>query len=122
MSHHNLLQELAAQLAPVLHASNQAMYIYLDDEHKICNEKFAKLLGYGSADEWAKLDGNFPTLFVDDGSQHALIGAFQKAMQDLAASTTKVTWKKKSGGTVDTTVILVPISFKDHLFAVHFVA
>ena len=122
MSHHDLLQEFAAQLAPVLHASNQAMYIYLDDDHKVCNENFARLLGYGSAKEWAKTEGNFPTLFVAEKSQHTLIDAFQGAMQDLAASTIKVTWTKKDGGTVDSTVILVPIAYKDHLFAVHFVA
>jgi hypothetical protein len=33
-----------------------------------------------------------------------------------------VTWKKKNGGTVNTTVILVPMAYAGHLFAVHFVS
>jgi hypothetical protein len=121
-SHQDLLGELAAQLQPVLESSEQAIYMYLDDDHKVCNEKFASLLGYGSAEEWAKMKGFFPDLFVDVRSQDTLIGAFQKAMENMAASTIKVQWKKKSGGILETTVILVPISYKDHLFALHFVA
>jgi hypothetical protein len=121
-SHHDLLGELVMQLQPLLDSSQQAIYIYFDDEHKVCNEKFASLLGYGSAGEWAQMEGSFPTLFVDESSQDALIGAYQKAMQHMAASTIKVQWKKKSGGTADTTVILVPISYEGHLFALHFIA
>jgi len=121
-SHQDLLGELASQLEPVLQSSGQAIYVYFDDEHKVCNEKFASLLGYGSAGEWAQVEGSFPTLFVDENSQGTLIDAYQKAMQNMIASTNKVSWKKKSGGTVDTTVILVPISYEGHLFALHFVA
>lgn len=121
-THHDLLGELTTQLEPVLESSEQAIYVYLDDEHKVCNEKFASLLGYGSAEEWAQIKGSFPALFVDPNSQDTLISAYQKAMQSMTASTIKVRWKKKSGGTADTMVILVPISYKGHLFALHFVA
>ena len=120
-SHGDLLGELALQLQPVLEESKQAMYIYFDDEHKLCNGNFASLLEYGSAEEWAKMEGSFPPLFVDAGSQDTLIHAYQKAMNSMTASTSKVLWKKKSGGTVDSTVILVPISYKGHLFALHFI-
>ena len=121
-THHDLLAELAAELRPVLESSEQAIYVYFDDEEKICNEKFASLLGYGSAEEWAAMKGSFPELFVDMGSQSNLINAFQKAMQSSTASTITVRWKKKSGGTVDSAVILAPISYKGHLFALHFVS
>ena len=121
-THQDLLNDLAAHLQPVFESSEQGIYIYFDDEQKVCNEKFASLLGYASPDEWAKMEGSFPGLFVDTGSQGTLIDAFQTAMQDMSASTIKVQWKKKGGGTVDTTVILVPISYKGHLFALHFVA
>ena len=121
-THHDLLAELATQLEPVLESSEQAIYMYFDDEHKVCNEKFASLLGYGSAEEWAQIKGSFPVLFVDANSQDTLISAYQKAMQSMTASTIKVRWKKKSDGTADTMVILVPIAYKGHLFALHFVA
>ena len=121
-SHGDLLGELAEQLQPLLESSEQAIYLYMDDDHKVCNKHFASLLGYDSAEEWAQTEGNFPTLFVDPQSHETLIEAFQKAMQNMVASTIKVQWKKKSGGTADSTVTLVPLSYKHHLFALHFVA
>jgi hypothetical protein len=30
----------------VLDKSGQAIYLYLDDSHKVCNKKFADMLGY----------------------------------------------------------------------------
>jgi hypothetical protein len=120
-THHDLLEELAAHLQPLLESSEQGIYIYFNDEDKACNEKFAALLGYASAKEWAQTEGSFPVVFVDESSQDTLIEAFQKAMESLTASTFNVRWKKKSGGTVDTKVILAPISYRGHLFALHFV-
>lgn len=110
------------QLQPVLESSQQAIYIYFDDENKVCNENFATLLDYASTEEWAQMEGSFPSLFVDESSQDTLIGAYTHAMQTMAASTIDVRWKKKSGGTVDTTVMLVPLSYEGHLFALHFIA
>ena len=121
-SHDDLFGDLVLELQPLLESSEQGIYIYFDDALKVCNEKFASLLGYGSAEEWAQIKGSFPALFVDANSQDTLISAYQKAMQSMTASTIKVRWKKKSGGTADTMVILVPIAYKGHLFALHFVA
>ncbi len=120
-THGDLLSELAEQLEPLFEESQQAIYVYLDDGNKVCNEKFASLLGYDSAEEWAQMEGSFPALFVDESSQDTLIETFQKAMENVTASTIKVQWKKKSGETVDSTVILAPISYKGHLFALHFI-
>lgn len=121
-SHHDLLGDLVAELQPLLDESEQGIYVFLDEAHKVCNGKFATMLGYASAEEWAGTQGSFTELFVDDGSQETLVGAFQKAMQSMSASTINIGWKKKDGGTTDTTVTLVPITFKNHLFALHFVA
>jgi hypothetical protein len=121
-THQDLFGELTLQLQPLLESSQQAVYVFFDDEHKVCNKNFATLLGYDSAEEWAQMEGSFPALFVDESSQDTLIGAYQNAMQNVAASTINVRWAKKSGGTADSTVILVPLSYKDHLFALHFVA
>jgi hypothetical protein len=121
-THQDLFGELTLQLQPLLESSQQAVYVFFDDEHKVCNKNFATLLGYDSAEEWAQMEGSFPALFVDESSQDTLIDAYQNAMQNVAASTINVRWATKSGGTADSTVILVPLSYKNHLFALHFVA
>lgn len=43
-------------------------------------------------------------------------------MERLAGSSINVTWRRKTGGTVDSSVILVPVSHSGHLFALHFVS
>jgi hypothetical protein len=43
-------------------------------------------------------------------------------METGVGSTFQVVWKTKTGQTVDTTVILVPIEFENHRIALHFVS
>ena len=50
--HEHLIKELSLMLEPIFTNSPQAVYLYLDDEHKICNKQFADMLGYDSVDEW----------------------------------------------------------------------
>ena len=122
--HADLIKGFVEEQKEIFTSSEQAVYAFLDDDSRACNEKFAKLLGYASADEWMKTDtkGEFPTVFVAEKSQATLISTFQMAMEKMKASTVKISWKKKTGETVDTTVILVPVVYQGHLFALHFVS
>jgi hypothetical protein len=119
--HQELIKGISMQMKTILDHSQQAIYIYLDDIHKVCNEKFASLLGYNSAEEWAKLQDPFETL-VEQSSQEILVKSYRLAMEKYVPSSIKVTWKKKSGGTVSTSVAMVPIAFEDHIFALHFIS
>ena len=119
--HEELVSGIHEQLKEVFEKSTQGIYLYLDDTHKICNERFATLLGFKSADEWAHAVVSFEQLFAEEKSQDRLVSAYQNAMDNFAGSAIEVSWKKKSGETLDTTVILVPIAYKEHIFALHFV-
>jgi PAS domain-containing protein len=119
--HEELVRGISKQLKSILDSSQQAIYIYLDDIHKVCNGKFAALLGYKSPEEWARVEDTFTT-FVDRDSQQVLVNAYQQAMEKLIPLSIKVTWKKKTGGTVSTSVVMVPIAFDEHLFALHFIS
>lgn len=119
--HDSLIKSIAKEYGAILTNSEQGVYIYLDDSHKVCNNKFATMLGYSSEDEWAKIDTSFPDTFVADESQDALVAAFQETMEKNIGSKDKIVWKKKDGSTVDSTVVVVPISHDGHLFALHFV-
>ena len=120
--HEELIRGISEQMKSILESSEQGVYIYLDDIHKVCNKKLASLLGYRSPDEWARVEDSFPEVLVDQRSRDTLVNAYRKAMEKMVASTIEMTWKKKSGGTVDTTVVLVPIAYSGHLFALHFVS
>lgn len=119
--HDELMTAIAEEYSELLDGSEQAIYIYLDDENKICNEKFSKLLGYDSPDEWASTNESFTEAFVADKSQEKLVKTYQKAMEEGAGSKIDITWKKKNNTEVETEIILVPIVFEGHLFALHFV-
>ena len=120
--HEQLIKGISEQLKSILKGSKQAVYIYMDNSHNVCNGKFARLLGYNSSAELGKVGKSFLDAFVAPKSQKNIVNAYRDAMEKKIGSTIKVTWKKKTGGTVDTTVILVPIAYDGHLFALHFVS
>lgn len=115
------MKEVAGEYADLFEGSSQAMYIYLDDNNKICNEKFSELLGYSSPREWAETKENFTEAFVAEKSREELVNAFQSAMEEGAGSQLEITWITKAGEEVDSDVILVPVVFAGHLLALHFV-
>lgn len=119
--HDQLIQSITEEYKDILDNSGQAIYIYLGDEHKVCNKKFATLLGYSSENEWAEVKDSFPDVFVAEESQDKLITSFQDAMEKNIGSVNEIVWKKKDGSTVNTTVIIVPVSHDGHLYALHFV-
>lgn len=120
--HEELIEGLYKQLKPIFDSSHQAVYVYLDDIHKICNERFSSLLGYASAQDWVKVTEPFADTFVDEKSQEKLVTTFQNAMEKMVASKVDITWKTKDGNRVATSVILAPISYNGHLFALHFIS
>ena len=128
MNHHDNHEEMIHSFYEVqkeiFDSSTQGIYAFLDDDSRICNDSFAKMLGYGSSKEWSDVDvhESFPDAFIAEKSQQALVEAYQNAMENSVGATLAVTWKKKSGGTVDTTVILVPIMYKGHALALHFIS
>ncbi len=118
--HEELVKGLYDQMKPILDESEQPIFIYLDDNHKACNQKFAAMLGFKSPQEWAEKQG-FLEVYVTEKSRETLSTAYWKAMEKKAASTIPMTWMKKDGVTMDSTMILVPMFFKGHMFSVHFV-
>jgi hypothetical protein len=110
------------QLSDVFENSAQSIYIYLDDKHKVCNGKFAALLGYATPNEWAAVGENFPDAFVSKDSQKTLISAYQASMEKFVGSVNNISWKTKTGRDVRTSTILVPIVYEGHAMALHFVS
>jgi hypothetical protein len=120
-AHDEIIGRVRKQFDDVFEESEQSIYIYLDDVNKVCNKRFATLLGYPSPKEWAAVKENFPEAFVSRKDQSKLVSTYQKAVNSLVGSTVSITWKKRSGGEVQTTTILVPIVFEGHRMALHFI-
>lgn len=119
--HEHLIANISKEYKEILKSSKQGIYIYLDDTHKVCNAKLAKMLGYKSPKDWAAVVDDPVGKMVTKKTQKALITAFWNANKKAIGSVVDVVWNKKSGEEVKTEVILVPIIFEGHLFALHFV-
>jgi len=119
--HEELINGFYNQLKQIFDSSEQAIYLYLDDNHKVCNSKFASLLGYSSPEEWAKIENPLETN-VDKKSQQTVVSAYRDSMGKMVGSKIDAKMKRKSGSIIDTTIIMVPVAYQGHLFALHFIS
>jgi hypothetical protein len=121
-SHHeNLVNGFHSQLKQIFDESKQAIYLYLDDNHKVCNKNFALLLGYSSPEEWAKIENPLEEN-VDKNSQDVVVSAYYDATDNMLASQIDVKLKTTSGSVFDASVIVVPVAYQNHIFALYFIS
>ena len=119
--HQELIKGITAQLKPIMDKSAQAIYVYLDDTHKACNKKFADLLGYKSAMEWA--DTEAPLADVVEADQEKVIAAYENASEKMLASSLDIRLTNiKTNKPVKVNVIMVPVAYDGHVFALHFIS
>lgn len=118
--HEHLIKEVTELYRPILDNSPQAIYIYLDDAHKTCNQKFADLLGYKSIDEWVA--NETPVDDVAKSDQDKVIEAYGNASRNYKASTLLVAIKTKGGSEIDVDVIMTPFTYKNEVFVIHFIS
>lgn len=119
--HKDLVDGFYKQLKQIFDESEQAIYLYLDDNHKVCNEKFASLLGYSSPEAWAKIENPLEEN-VDKRSQDAVISAYYDATDKMLGSQIDVKLKTTSRSVFDASVIVVPVAYMNHMFALYFIS
>ena len=117
--HVELVKGIAEQMKSVLEKSEQAIYLYLDDNHKVCNKNFADLLGYKSPKAWADADAPLSDVIKED--QQSVIDAYMNASEKMVASGIDVRVKNvKTGKIVKTRMIIAPVAQDGHVFTAHF--
>lgn len=119
--HEELVKGISEQLALMLEKSKQAVYIYLDDIHKVCNERFARLLGYKSAKEWTAM--HTPLSDVDEASRDDVIAAYENATDKFMASSLDIALRNiKTNKLIKARMIIAPMVYQGHVFAIHFLS
>ncbi len=118
--HQELVNGIAAQFKKILDKSPQAIYLYMDDNHKTCNKNFATLLGYKSLKAWEKIDA--PLADVIESHQQKVIDAYMLASESLQAVSLKLTMKNvTTGELVKVSMIMVPVVYDGHVMTLHFI-
>ena len=116
-----LLTGLYNQMKKILDSTGQPIFIYLDDDQKVCNQRFADFLGYNSPQEWSKNPG-FLEVFVDDeASRNAFMTAYWSAINNMNASSVEITWRRKDNKKLKSTMIILPMIYEGHILSVHFI-
>jgi hypothetical protein len=93
--------------------SPHRIIVYLDDNHKMCNQKFADMLGSRSPNEWSEM--KTPVTDSSEDTRDNLISAVMGALQERTALYVQVAWKRIGGGMVYTTASPCLVSPRDNL-------
>jgi PAS domain S-box-containing protein len=121
VAHEVATKELAEHLQPLFDSSPDGMYVWLDEEHWICNRRLAELFGYGSPDELNDTPGLLQRL-VDEGDQEQFSWNYWNRVQARAfPATFRFRATRKDGSTFQAETDMIPLTFGGHTFAYHFV-
>ncbi len=120
--HEEWLAEIGEQLGPIFANSTGGVYVYLDDRHKICNDKLAKMWGFGSAAEWARTPDFLNTFVATHADRVRVSQHYHKHIhQRLAPSRFRFTVRRPDGKLVTCETDMVPFAFAGEMFAYQFV-
>jgi PAS domain S-box-containing protein len=118
-THDDILRELAEQFQPVLDRSPDGVYLWLDEEHMICNKQLAGMFGY-SVDEFCAKP--FLETFVARADQTMFAWNYQNRVATLAFPVTfRFQGRRKDGSTFAAETDMIPLSWRGHAVAYHFV-
>jgi PAS domain S-box-containing protein len=119
--HDEVTPMLAEHLGPIFEQSPDGVYVWLDEHHWMCNQRFAELFGYGSPSELNDTPGLLQRIVHED-DQQLFSWSYWNRVQALAfPSTIRFTGVRKDGSTCQAESDMIPLTFGGHTFAYHFV-
>jgi len=121
VAHEVATKELAEHLEPLFASSPDGMYVWLDEEHWICNQRFAELLGYDSPDELNDTPNFLQRMVHEDDQQHFSWNYWNRVQARTFPTTFRFRGKRKDGSTFDAETDMIPLTHGGHTFAYHFV-
>ena len=121
VSHDVATKELAEHLYPIFEASPDGVYVWLDEEHWICSQRFATLFGYESPDELNDTPGLLQRIVHED-DQQLFSWSYWNRIQSMAFPTTlRFRGVRKDGSEIQVETDMIPLTYGGHTFAYHFV-
>jgi PAS domain S-box-containing protein len=96
------------------------VYLYLDDVHKLCNERLARMFGC-TVEEWSDAP-SFLADFVAEEDRERFASNYRNHVATLAFPVTfQFRGLRKDGSTFAAETDMIPISWRGHPVAYHFV-
>lgn len=118
--HKNMMEELGNQFKAIMDSSPEGIYLWFDDENKICNKNFADMLGY-TMEEWQEIPDLLNQTVVEE-DREKVAENYQKHIENLTNPVTfRIKVIKKDGTVFEVETDMIPISWGDHAIAYHFI-
>lgn len=116
----DIIRELAEQFRPVMEQSPDGVYLWLDETHKVCNERLAKLFGF-TVEQWSATQP-FLDNFVAEEDRRMFSWNYHNRVAALAFPVTfRFRGMRKDGSTFSAETDMIPISYGGDAVAYHFV-
>ena len=118
--HVQILKELSEQFQPLFQKSPDGIYIYIDEVHKICSERFAKLFGLTVA-EWEAMEG-FVNKHAAPEDQELVASSYKEHIhQKLTPIRFRIRALRKDGSSFPAEIDMIPFPWRGEMLALHFV-
>jgi PAS domain S-box-containing protein len=118
--HEQVLNELLKQLTPIFLHSPDGVYLYLDDNHKVCNAKMAEMFGM-TVEEWNRTP-DFLQEFVAPQDRELFASNYRRHVVLLTEPVTfRFNAVRKNGETFTAETEMIPIAWNGYPIAYHFV-
>jgi PAS domain S-box-containing protein len=118
--HMKAVRDLEAQYRLVMNRSAVGVFIYLDDEHKACNEKLARLFGYSKAG-WEKLSPFLDNFVAPESQEDVSSGYWRYIRNARVPRNLEFEAVRKDGSHFRAHLMEFPVSYKRRLFSIGFV-
>ena len=118
--HEKILKELSEQFQPLFQNSPDGIYLYIDEVHKICSERFARMLGL-TVKEWEAMEG-FVNKHAAESDQEMIIQNYQEHIhQKFSPVRFRFKAIRKDGSKFNAEADMIPFPWKGEMIAFHFV-
>ena len=118
--HDQIMDDLLKQFSPIFLSSPDGVYLYLDDNHKICNRQMAEMFGM-TVEEWNRTS-DFLGDFVAQEDQERFASNYRT---HVAAMTGPITFRfngvRKNGEAFLAETEMIPVTWNGYPIAYHFV-
>lgn len=116
--HHQYVVEMMADFyRPLLETSSDGIMVFLDDEHKICNQNLADMFGYG-VDEWMEATPFIET-FIAPESRAQVATTYRHVRERGVSARFEATCTRLDDSTFRAEMAIVPIIAGDDFFTVN---
>lgn len=120
IDHDDVIPQLAEHLRPLFEPSPDGIYVWLDETHWACNEKFAGMLGHSVA-ELENSPWTLQRMVHEDDREQFSWNCGNRVHTRASPVMLRFRGLHRDGSTIPMETEMIPLTFGGHTIAYHFV-